>query len=195
MLFCWVEPNARHSFTLAVFLFEVCSRNYIHICILAASCCILVTKHLEIVLKHIDDFIRLKCFFDTVLNSVDEFVKLLIQIASCGRLLTNLIDEVIRMVLDSSIDASFVVGLRLKWINSSSCLETHWENLFLHDVLNVTRLALKLQVDCQICSVLLNHLIVVKSKLFTHFWDAHLYHGSTVCLDGGLTLNFWWLVH
>ena len=83
MLFGWVEPDARNCFALAIFLLEVCPWYYIHVSILAACCSVLISKHLEIVLENIDDFIRLECFLNAVLNSVNKFVELLIQIATC----------------------------------------------------------------------------------------------------------------
>jgi hypothetical protein len=59
MFFCWVKSNAGHSFALTVLLFKVGPWHDIHSGCLAASCCLLVAKHLKVVLEDIDNFIGL----------------------------------------------------------------------------------------------------------------------------------------
>jgi len=81
VLLRWVEPDARDSLGLTVLLFEVGPRHNIDVGVLTASRSILVAKHLEIVLEHIDDLVGLKGFLDAVLDAVDELVKLLVEVA------------------------------------------------------------------------------------------------------------------
>jgi len=81
VLLRWVESDARYSFRFTVLLFKVRPRHNIYVGVLTASRSIFVAKHLKIVLEHIDDLVRLKGFLDAVLDAVDEFVKLLVEVA------------------------------------------------------------------------------------------------------------------
>lgn len=78
MFLGWMETNARHCFALAVLLLEVCPWNNIYIGILSACCSIFISEHLKVVLEHIDDFIGLKSFFNSVLHAVNELVELFV---------------------------------------------------------------------------------------------------------------------
>lgn len=73
-----------------------------------------------------------------------------------------------------------MVSLRLKRIDGPSGLKTHRQNFFLNYVLDVSWLALELKVDCQVSSVLFDHLVVFESKLFAHLRNAHFDDRSSV---------------
>ena len=70
----WVELYARHTLSLAVIVVNESSGCHVGGVDLAASCCLLVSEHLEVVLEHIDDLIALESLLDSESNSVDELI-------------------------------------------------------------------------------------------------------------------------
>jgi len=74
-----MEFNARDNFVFAIFLFKESSGHHIYSRNLLAASFFLVAKHLKIVLENINDFITLQGLFDAEANTVDEFVKLIID--------------------------------------------------------------------------------------------------------------------
>jgi hypothetical protein len=104
VLLGWVEPDAGDCLRLTVLLFEVGTGNHIHVGVLTTSSCVFITEHLEVILEHINDLVGLEGLFYTVLNAVNKFIKLFVQIPSVQRLLAELLNEVLGFVLDTCVD-------------------------------------------------------------------------------------------
>jgi hypothetical protein len=179
MFLCRVEFNAGDWFVFTVFLLEICAGHQVYWANFASSCWFFITKHFEIVLEHIDDFIRLESLFHSVLNAVDELVQLFINVAATSRLFSNLVDEVFWIVLDARIYGSIEVGLSLKSLDWICCLKTHLENLFLGIDLYIWWLCLELKINSLVSCILLNHLVVLKTEFSAQFWNAHFNKWST----------------
>lgn len=80
VLLGWVETNARHSLWLTVFLFEVSAWNEGHSSGLGTGTSVLIAQHIEIVLENINDFVGLQSLLNAVLDTVNKFVKLFVQV-------------------------------------------------------------------------------------------------------------------
>lgn len=124
VFFSGVEPDARYSFTLTEFLIEVGARHEINRVLLTTSSIFLLPEHFEIILENVDDFIGLKSFFYSVLDTIDKFIKFFIEVATCIRSLTNFFDKIFRSILYSGIYRPLVNSLGLMTINGSSSLES-----------------------------------------------------------------------
>jgi len=180
MLLGRVEPNTADSLLLAVLLFEVGARHHIDRAILATGRRVFIAQHLEVVLEHIDDLVRLQSFLDSELDAVDKLIKFGVDVTAGGRLLSDLFDEVLGAVLDGGVDCALVVGLGLEGVYLASGLQTHGEHFLFGDVLDVAGLSLEFEVDGHVCSVLLNHLEVIEAELLPRLSHAHLVLGSGI---------------
>ena len=121
----WVELDARHTLILTVTLFEEGSRNSVDCICLGSSRCIIVSKHLKVKLEDINDFVRLKCLFDTVCNSIDELIKFLVHFAVFQSVSLHFVDEITGLILHLGVNASIVVGLGLECLHLVCCLQAN----------------------------------------------------------------------
>lgn len=169
-----VELNARNWFVFTVFLLKICTRYQVYWADFAGCRWLFITKHLEIILEDIDDFIWLKSLLNSVLNSVDKLVQLIINVTTTAGLFSDLVNKVFWIVLYASIHRSIEVGLSLESLNWVCCLQTHRKNLFLYINGNTRRgFSLELEVNCLVCRILFNHLVVLETEFSAQFWNAH----------------------
>ena len=115
-----MKLDARDSLTFTVVVFNEGPLLHLGAIYFASGSSFCVTEHLEIVLEHIDDFIRLERLFNAELDLLNEFVKLLLKFLSLFLLLFSQLlalflrivpHKVVGVVLDSFINASAKVGL------------------------------------------------------------------------------------
>lgn len=107
-----MELNAGDTLVLAIVMLEECPRQHVNSTDLGCSSCFFVAEHLEVILKDIDQFIRLKRFLNSVRNSVNELIELLSDGLVLLGVFLHLAHEVIRVVLHDGIDLTVEVGLR-----------------------------------------------------------------------------------
>lgn len=111
----------------------------------------------------------MKGFFNFVLDAIDEFLKLLVQIASSDSLLLDFVDEIVWVVLDSVVDGATMVRVLRERIYLTSALNPHLQGSLLHDMLDVSCFALKLKVNSLLRCLFFNHLVILKTKLLSLF--------------------------
>jgi hypothetical protein len=132
-----VELNAGYALTFAVIVVDEGPRGHVGGVDLATSSGLIVSEHLKVVLEDIDDLIGLQGLLNSEGDSVNELVKLFLELLGCLDLLFGLLaslvaalsDEVIRVVLDSLVDGSAEIGLSLDLLHLVSSLEAHVEHL------------------------------------------------------------------
>ena len=118
----WVELNAGDTLILTVALLEESSWDGVDRGSLVACAGIIVSEHLEVKLEHIDDFVRLKSLLNSVGDSVDELVKLLVHLAVLKGVSLHLVNEITGLILHLSVNRSVVVGLGLQSLHLVGCL-------------------------------------------------------------------------
>lgn len=135
----WVELDARHTLALAVIVVNESSGCHVGGVDLAASCCLLVSEHLEVVLEHIDDLIALKSLLNSESNSIDELVQLLLELLGSFDLLLSLFsslasaavpNEVLGVILYRLVHRSTKVGLGVYLLHLVSGLEAYFKHFF-----------------------------------------------------------------
>jgi len=141
-----MELNARHSLAFAVIVINECSGIHCGSVDFTSSCCLIISQHFKIVLEHIDDFVRLKSFFDSEGHSVEELIKFITELLSFFFLLLSLFlhilliiisNEVVSRVLYRLINTPSKDSLCLNSFHLVSCLKTHVKDLLFSDVVNV----------------------------------------------------------
>jgi len=168
----WVELAARDTLVLTVALLEESSGNGVDRACLVACASIIVGEHLEVELEHIDDFVRLKGLLNSVGDSVNELIKLLVHLAVFEGVSLHLVDEVTGLVLHLSVNRSIVVGLGLQSLHLVGSLEANLELLPVDGVLQHRSLLDDSQVRCGLGSLLLDHLEVVITEFFSGLGDT-----------------------
>jgi len=131
----WVELDARDTLVLTVALFEESSGNGVDGTSLVACASIFVSEHLEVKLEHIDDFVRLKGLLNSVGDSVNELVKLLVHLAILKSVSLHLVDEITGLILYLGVNRSVIVGLSLQSLHLVGRLEANLELLPVDGVL------------------------------------------------------------
>jgi hypothetical protein len=131
-----VEFDARHDLLFAEVVFLKSSGpSSPSNSSLAPSSGLIVSQHLEVVLKDIDQFIRLQGFLDLGGYIVDEFVQpvdLLLFVLLL--IFVLLLQEIVRFILCALVDLSVEVGLGLVVYHLPACLEAEFQDLPLSGV-------------------------------------------------------------
>ena len=79
MLLCWVKLYAWNAVLFAVLLFLVSPIGQLHTAALLPDCSILVAKHLEIVLEHINQLIWAQRTLDGIRDSINKPLQIVIS--------------------------------------------------------------------------------------------------------------------
>ena len=124
-----MKLDTRHSFLVAVIRLGESSRRHFNTIYLSGGGSHFTGQHFEVILEHIDDFIGLQGFFNSVSNFVNELIKFFFHSLIVFEV-TEFTNEVVRVVLSRLVDTSSKVGLSLDVLNAVSCLEASF-----HDVL------------------------------------------------------------
>ena len=133
----WVKLNARDTFALAVIVINKCPRGHIGCIDLSSSCCFIISKHLKIILEHINDLIRLEGLLNSECHTINKFIKFFFELlGSLGFFFSHLAslwllgtaNEVIWVVLNSLVNTSPEIGLSVDLLHLVSSLQTHVQN-------------------------------------------------------------------
>lgn len=131
MLLSWMELNAGNAHVFTPLLFEVVSVCKLDTASSSTNSQVFITKHLEIVLENIDQFIRGQSAFDGVGDSVDKPLKFVLEIGLFLGVLSNLLNEVICMVLTGCIHHSVKISLCAKCLHLVGSLQSNFEHFLL----------------------------------------------------------------
>ena len=135
----------------------------------------IVTQLLEIVLEHIDDFVRLKLALNAWRNTIDESVELLRQFSIFLEGVLCAADEVLRIVRGDLVNTSVVVCLRLAVDHLIGGLEADFKFLAVQNVRLTALLGERFKIIGAFTWLFIDHLtIVVVAKLFAFHSDASL---------------------
>ena len=139
---------------------------------LCSRCSLLVSKHLEVVLEHINELIALERLLNTVSDTVDKLFKLIIcsAIGSLS-LLLHLIKEILWIILDYLVHHTIEVGLSLESLDLSRCLKTNLQGLLLG---KETCLG-DLDLEIRLAGISFNETVPVLTELlpWTRYTDPH----------------------
>ncbi len=86
-----------------------------------------ICQHFKIILKDINDFIRLQSFLNSKSYSINEFIKFFFHLIIALEV-THLSDEIVSIVLTSFVYTSSKVGLSLNSFDLTSGLEAHFKH-------------------------------------------------------------------
>lgn len=131
ILFVWMKFDAWNCHVLSVRGLLKSPIDKVYCTIRCTDSSFFVTKHLEIVLENIDNFIGWKSALNSIRNSVNKSFKLLIKICFFGWLFLNLIDKVTRLILATVVDHSVKVCLRAKRFHLIGCLKAYFKYFLL----------------------------------------------------------------
>ena len=157
---CLIEELARYS---------IDSTNF------GATGRIIITKLVEIVLEHIDDFVGLQLALNARRHTVDEVIQLLAESLVVFQGVGCLTDEVLRIVAGDSIHTSVIVGLSLNVDHFVSCLKTDFELLPVEQIRLSALFLERFKIVGALTGLLVNELtIVVVTELAALHSDARL---------------------
>ena len=125
MRFGWMKFDAGNSLQMTVLRLRKSSWSHFNTVDLSSLGSDFICKHFKIILKDIDDFIRLQSFFDSESYSINEFIKFLFHLIITLEV-THLSNEVVSIVLTSFVYTSSKVGLSLDSFDLTSCLKAHF---------------------------------------------------------------------
>lgn len=109
-----MELNARYSFVFTVIMFKESPWKHAHSAYFSCSCCFFIAKHLKIVLEHINEFVRLECFFNSKGNFINELFHPFLHVLVLRGNFIHFVDEIVGIVLSCSVYHSVDICLRLK---------------------------------------------------------------------------------
>jgi len=117
--------DAGNSLQMTVLRFRKSSWGHFNTVDLSSLGSDFICKHFKIILKDINDFIRLQSFFDSESYSINEFIKFLFHLIITLEV-THLSNEVVSIVLTSFVYTSSKVGLSLDSFDLTSSLKAHF---------------------------------------------------------------------
>jgi hypothetical protein len=174
MGFGGMELDAGNDFLFAVLLFVESAGYHVDRADLLAAGFLFVSKHFEVVLENVNNFVRLKGLLNTEGNTVNKFVHLVVDGSTASTLFLDLVNKVTGLVLHASIDGSVEVSLGVKVVHFVGGLETHLEHLLIGAPLNRALVFLnKFKVSSSLCSLLVNKLDVFEAKLTARLGDTN----------------------
>ena len=157
---CLIEELARYSIDSANF---------------GATGRVIITKLVEVVLEHIDDFVGLQLALNARRHTVNEVVQFLAESFVVFQSVGRLTDEVLRVVARDRIHTSVVVGLGLNVNHFVSGLETDFELLSVEQIRLSALLLERFKIVGALTGLLVNELtIVVVTELAALHGDARL---------------------
>jgi len=167
-----MELNARHSHLGRELLLLVYSlRGRVSI-LLVLGRFVLVSKHVEVILEDVDDFIGLESLLNSVSNLVNKLFKFSIELVVFSDSLLHTLHEIISIVESGGVDTTLKVSLSLEFLDLITSLETNFKHLS-SLVRSLVLLVVGLQVEGGILSVL-RHGLEVLRELSTGLSYAHL---------------------
>jgi len=168
MRFLGVELDAWNRFALAESRIGEGTAAKVNFGVLLSTASLFVTEHLEVVLEDIDQLIWLKSLFNSVGSAVDELIHLSVHVTG---LLSNLVNEVLVIVLGAVVHWAVEVRLCLKIEHFLRCLKTNLKYFVVGFALDVTWGFLgKLQINGTFGGLLIDQR-KVKGELSAGLWD------------------------
>ena len=199
----WMELDTSYWFVLTILLLIKYAGNLRSSAILSISCCFIITELFKIWIEDIDDLIWLKGLFNTLGYTINEFIKLLVNVLILIKWFLNLINKVTVLILAHGVNTSIIVCLGLEILFLIRCLETNLELQSFLCIWLSSDFIVNLQIMSTISLIFLCEWETVIMEITTRFGNSHadqwskhtfkkrrlLYDLPSLFLE--LTLNSW----
>ena len=170
-----MEFNARNSFQMTIFRLRECSWGHFNTVNLSSLSCNFISQHFKIILKYIDNFIRLESFFNSESNSINKLIQFLFHLIISFEI-THLSDEIVSIVLTCFVHTSSEVSLSLNSFNLMGSLETHFKYFLSGHQRNVFDSTLHIHEE--LSTVFNNEVETILAKEISSSRNSHLHERS-----------------